>query len=69
MKPATQSWLDFADQDQLLLVNSLYTDSRYPPDIGQLPGGAPTEKDARLILDFTMECNTRVRQLFDSSNE
>ncbi|NIA02339.1 MAG: HEPN domain-containing protein [Nitrospirae bacterium] len=32
-------------EDEILLLSSVYIDTRYPPDVGLLPNGAPTKKD------------------------
>lgn len=37
-------------EDEILLLSSVYIDTRYPPDVGLLPNGAPTKKDVDSIL-------------------
>ena len=32
-------------ENEILLLSSVYIDTRYPPDVGFLPNGAPTQKD------------------------
>ena len=40
------------DEDTLDILNKLYIDSRYPGEIGLLPYGKPTLKDAKEFFDF-----------------
>jgi HEPN domain-containing protein len=40
------------DEDMLDILNKLYIDSRYPGEIGLLPYGKPTIKDANEFFDF-----------------
>ncbi|MEI8347464.1 MAG: HEPN domain-containing protein [Pseudomonadota bacterium] len=50
---AIKKWLPISvDLDILDLLNKLYTDSRYPSDMGWLPSGKPTLEDAHIFLSI-----------------
>lgn len=36
-------------EDEILLLSSIYIDTRYPPDVGLLPNGAPAKRDIEII--------------------
>lgn len=36
--------------DEQVLLSSVYIDTRYPPDLGLLPGGEPTKEDTEIIV-------------------
>ena len=36
------------------ILDSLYIESRYPVDIGLLPDGKPTKKDAQKFIEFAI---------------
>ena len=44
-------------------LNSLYTESRYPGDLGLLPEGKPTIKDAEAFYDFAKNIYTQANEL------
>jgi len=44
--------LDLNNSD-LQFLNSVYIETRYPPDLGLLPGGEPTEKDEKDAISLT----------------
>jgi len=46
-------------------INELYTESRYPGDLGLLPQGKPTLQDAKEFYDFAQEVFERVCKLLD----
>ena len=37
-------------EDEILFLSSVYIDSRYPPDVGLLPGGEPSKRDAKTAI-------------------
>jgi len=37
-------------ETEILFLSSVYIDARYPPDVGLLPKGEPTESDAELAV-------------------
>jgi HEPN domain-containing protein len=37
-------------EDEILLLSSVYIDTRYPPDVGLLPDGGPTQQDVDNIF-------------------
>jgi len=39
----------------LLTINELYVESRYPGELGLLPYGKPTRKDAKAFYEFARE--------------
>jgi HEPN domain-containing protein len=44
-----------SDYDQLIILDQLYIDSRYPGEMGLLPNGKPTLKESKQFLDLAME--------------
>ena len=43
------------NKEGLILLNDVYSDSRYPKDIGLLPGGQPDNAYAQKAYDFAAE--------------
>jgi HEPN domain-containing protein len=39
--------------EDLEIIDTIYTDSRYPSNIGLLPSGLPTKKELNYILELT----------------
>ena len=35
---------------EILLLSSVYIDTRYPPDVGLVPGGEPTKRDVEIVI-------------------
>lgn len=44
-----------SDYDQLIILDQLYIDSRYPGEMGLLPNGKPTLKESKQFLDLATE--------------
>lgn len=44
-------------------LNAVYTESRYPGEIGLLPDGKPTSADAQVFYQFAQEIYTLVSEL------
>ena len=51
------------DMDMLERLDSVYTESRYPDDIGLLPYGKPTVEDAQKFYRFAQEIHNRVSDM------
>jgi HEPN domain-containing protein len=41
------------DEDNLLKINEVYIESRYPSELGLLPSGFPTKEQAELIFEIS----------------
>ena len=48
------------DVDLLRELTDVYTDSRYPGDVGLMPSGQPTEKDAARFEQFAVDVHAKV---------
>jgi len=46
--------LDIPEED-LMFLNDIYLDSRYPTDLGVLPGGLPNAEDARRAYQYALK--------------
>ena len=53
----------------LMTLNELYTDSRYPGDMGLLPYGKPTLEDAKEFYEFALDIFDRVCKLLNIDPE
>jgi HEPN domain-containing protein len=42
---------------ELFMLSSVYIDTRYPPDVGMLPDGAPTQQDAEMAVKSVEKIN------------
>ena len=51
--------------DLIQLLDTLYIESRYPGDMGLLPYGKPTLKDAKEFYDFAQKLFDDVCQKLD----
>ena len=66
-----QSLIDIAslpfsvDEDLIQLLDSLYIESRYPGDMGLLPYGKPTLKDAKEFCAFAQTVFDKVCKALD----
>lgn len=52
--------------NSLLVIDKIYTESRYPSDIGLLPNGDPTKQEAEEILEITNEIFLKVCSFLES---
>jgi HEPN domain-containing protein len=43
------------DEKKLIVINEVYTESRYPGELGLLPDGIPTDKQAKEFIDCAKE--------------
>jgi len=48
------------DEDRLRKLSTVYINARYPAELGLLPDGLPTEKDARCFYEIAEEVLNRV---------
>lgn len=56
--------LDFDVDDTLLdALDTLYTDARYPGEIGLLPKGKPTIEDAKEFYAFAKSVNRKIAEM------
>jgi HEPN domain-containing protein len=55
--------IEVENEDMLEALNSLYTESRYPGDLGLLPEGKPTIKDAEAFYDFAKNIYAQANEL------
>jgi len=53
------------DEDQVIFLNDIYIDSRYPADFGLLPSGGPSEEDARRALAIATEIDSFLRPIIE----
>jgi HEPN domain-containing protein len=49
-------------ETRLKAVDSVYVETRYPGEIGLLPNGAPTEKEAQGFLVFAREVEKIIKK-------
>jgi len=54
--------IEIENEDMLEALNSLYTESRYPGDLGLLPDGKPTTEDAEEFYSFA-------KNIYEQANE
>jgi HEPN domain-containing protein len=59
--------MDIDDEEILEDLNDLYIDSRYPGDMGLLPYGKPTLKDAKEFYTFANDIFQRTCALLNIS--
>ncbi|GHV06614.1 hypothetical protein FACS189485_15430 [Spirochaetia bacterium] len=50
------------DREKLREITEVYTDERYPGDIGLLPNGIPTEEEARAFLEFAKHVEAVIKR-------
>ena len=65
LKKLVDDVLDIEDDDILDSLNTLYIESRYPGDMGLLPYGQPTLKDAKEFYLFAQEVFNKVSTLLN----
>ena len=53
------------NQDTLDILNKLYIDSIYPGELGLLPYGKPTTKDAKDFFEFACEIYDKVNAILN----
>jgi len=66
MKVITREWLNKA-QDDLNVIDAII-DSRYPVDLGLLPDGKPTAKDAFELYEFAKQIYNSANKLLESDH-
>jgi len=55
------------NEDDLIKINEVYLDSRYPSEVGLLPSGFPSREQAKIIFDKTREIFDRVLNILETS--
>ncbi|ADN10051.1 HEPN domain-containing protein [Sulfurimonas autotrophica] len=65
LKDRVEKYLQIENEDILEDSNTLYIDSRYPGDMGLLPNGKPTIKEAQEFSDFANKIFNEVCILLD----
>jgi HEPN domain-containing protein len=43
------------DEAKLLIINEVYTESRYPGEVGLMPNGMPTNEEAIIFIEYAKE--------------
>jgi HEPN domain-containing protein len=46
------------DEKKLIILNEVYTDTRYPGDFGLMPDGLPSCEQAKEFIEFAQEVKT-----------
>ena len=46
------------DEKKLIVVNEIYIEARYPGELGLLPDGIPTNRQAKEFLEYAKEIKT-----------
>jgi len=60
-------YLEFKfDRELLREINEIYIDSRYPSEMGLLPNGSPTVKDANRFYEFSKFIYDSVQEALES---
>ena len=55
--------IEIENEDMLEALNSLYTESRYPGDLGLLPDGKPTTEEAEEFFSFAKNIYAQANEL------
>jgi HEPN domain-containing protein len=56
-------------ETEILFLSSVYIGARYPPDVGLLPKGEPTEGDAALAVKAVRKLKNALKALHELKNE
>ena len=43
------------DEEKLIMINEVYSDSRYPGELGLMPDGALSDKQAKEFIEYVKE--------------
>ena len=62
MKKQAKSWLNAAKDD---LPNPLYTEARYPTDLGLLPEGKPSLEKANEFYEYARNIYKKISESFE----
>ena len=46
------------DEGKLLIINEVYTESRYPGELGLMPDGLPTNEEANGFMEYAKDIKT-----------
>jgi HEPN domain-containing protein len=55
------------DEKKLFAVNEIYTESRYPGELGLIPSGMPTNDEATEFLEYAKEIKAIICRFFNQS--
>jgi len=53
------------DEKKLLVINEVYTESRYPGELGLIPDGMPTNEEAKEFMEYAKEIKTIILRSFE----
>ncbi|MEA2042117.1 MAG: HEPN domain-containing protein [Bacteroidota bacterium] len=60
--------IDFSvDKEKLRQIDEVYTTSRYPGDLGLLPNGKPSSKDAKEMYEFAKQIYDNTIKMFSNT--
>ena len=57
------------DEYQLVILDRVYTSSRYPGDTGLLPDGKPSSKEAKEMYEFAKEIYDNTIKMFNDTEQ
>ena len=57
------------DEYQLVILDRVYTSSRYPDDTGLLPNGKPDIQEAKEMYDFAKQVYDSTIKMFANSEQ
>jgi len=58
----------YIDENKIVIVNEVYSETRYPGDIGLLPDGLPTVKEAQEYFEFAKEVKAIITSALATEN-
>ncbi len=65
LKGRIESYIELAvDREIFDQINELYIDSRYPTDLGLLPGGKPSKEIAEKLFSTASEIHNNIKAYF-----
>ena len=47
------------------MLNRIYVDSRYPPDIGRIPSGEPTKEEAQQLYNIAKDIFDKILKILE----
>ena len=57
------------ETNMLEAINEVYIDARYPADLGLMPNGKPTTKEAESFIDFAEEIFNKLKNICLNDNK
>jgi HEPN domain-containing protein len=65
-----ESFIDHTPDEELIIaLDSLYIESRYPGELGLLPGGKPNQKQAQAFYDFAIQIHQIIKLQLEAAEE